>query len=80
MRARSAKSRGGQSATNVYSYVQYLYGVPVVVTANRTTAHLDYLTENDFLGNPSNRVVVRTLVDHPWQTHARADSRSTPHI
>ena len=35
-----------------------LYGVPVVVTANRTTANLDYLTENDFLGNPGNRVVV----------------------
>ena len=32
LQARNAKSRGGQSATNVYSYVQYLYGVPVVAT------------------------------------------------
>ena len=32
LQARNAKSRGGQSATNVYSYVQYLYGVPIVAT------------------------------------------------
>lgn len=32
LQARNAKSRGGQSATNVYSYVQYLFGVPVVAT------------------------------------------------
>lgn len=34
LQARNAKSRGGQSATNVYSYVQYLYGVPVVATVD----------------------------------------------
>ena len=32
LQARNAKSRGGQSATNVYSYPQYLYGVPIVAT------------------------------------------------
>ena len=32
LQARNAKSRGGQSATNVYSYVQYLFGVAVVAT------------------------------------------------
>ena len=32
LQARNAKSRGGQSATNVFSYVQYLYGVAVVAT------------------------------------------------
>ena len=32
LQARNAKSRGGQSSTNVYSYVQYLYGVPIVAT------------------------------------------------
>lgn len=32
LQARNAKSRGGQSKTNVYSYAQYLFGVPVVVT------------------------------------------------
>lgn len=34
LQARNAKSRGGQSATNVYSYVQYLFGVPVVATVD----------------------------------------------
>ena len=32
LQARNAKSRGGQSATNIHSYVQYLYGVPIVAT------------------------------------------------
>ena len=32
LQARNAKSRGGQSATNTYAYVQYLFGVPVVAT------------------------------------------------
>ena len=44
-----------------------LYGVPVVITANRTTANLDYLTENDFLGNAGNRVVVRFPPAAPGQ-------------
>ena len=46
MQARNAKSRGGQSATNVYSYVQYLYGVPVVATVD-LDAPDDYLVEED---------------------------------
>jgi len=44
-----------------------LYGVPVVATANRTTANLDYLTENDFLGNPGNRVVVNFPLPAPGE-------------
>ena len=28
------ESKGGQSATGMYSYVQYLFGVPVVVTVD----------------------------------------------
>ena len=32
LQARNAKSRGRQSATNVYSYVQYLFGVPIIAT------------------------------------------------
>ena len=32
LQARNAKSRGGQSATNVFSYVQYLFGVAIVAT------------------------------------------------
>ena len=34
LQARNAKSRGGQSATNVFSYVQYLFGVAVVATVD----------------------------------------------
>ena len=49
-----ASTQGGQ-----LSYRKDLYAVPIVITANRTTANLQYLTENDFLGNVENRVVVR---------------------
>ena len=34
LQGRNAKSRGGQSATNMYSYIQYLFGVPVVATVD----------------------------------------------
>ena len=34
LQARNAKSNGGQSATNFYAYVQYLFGVPVVATVD----------------------------------------------
>ena len=37
LQARNVKTRGGQSATNVYSYVQYLYGVAVVATLDLDT-------------------------------------------
>ena len=34
LQARNAKSKGGQSATNVYAYTQYLFSVAVVVTVD----------------------------------------------
>ena len=34
LQARNAKSRGGQSKTNVYSYVQYLFGVAIAATVD----------------------------------------------
>jgi len=34
LQSRNAKSKGGRSATNMYSYVQYLYGVPIVATVD----------------------------------------------
>ena len=40
------------------SYQKDLFAVPVVVTANLTTANRSFLTDNDYLGNPENRVVV----------------------
>ena len=49
-----ASTPGGQ-----LTFHRDLYAVPVVATANLTTKNLEFLEENDFLGNPSNRVVVR---------------------
>ena len=46
LQARNAKSKGGQSATNVYSYAQYLFGVPVAVT-------VDLDAPDAFLADPS---------------------------
>ena len=43
LQARNAKSRGGQSATNMYSYVQYLYGVPIVATLDLDTPDKHYV-------------------------------------
>ena len=40
------------------SYQKDLFAVPVVVTANLTTANRSFLSDNDYLGNPENRVVV----------------------
>ena len=42
LQARNGMSRGGQSATNVYSYVEYLFGVAVVAT-------LDWDTPDSYL-------------------------------
>ena len=32
LQARNSVSKGGQSATNIYAYAQYLYGVPICAT------------------------------------------------
>ncbi|CAK0848387.1 unnamed protein product, partial [Prorocentrum cordatum] len=34
LQARSAKTRGGQSAANIYAYTQYLFGVAIAVTVD----------------------------------------------
>ena len=34
LQARNAKSKGGQSATNMYAYIQYLFGVAFVATVD----------------------------------------------
>ena len=34
LQARNAKSKGGQSGTNIYAYVQYLFGVPIIATVD----------------------------------------------
>ena len=34
MQARNAKSKGGQSATMLFAYTQYLFGMPIVVTVD----------------------------------------------
>jgi len=49
-----ASTPGGQLA-----FEKDLFAIPVVVTANRSTKNRPYLTDNDFLGNVENRVVVQ---------------------
>ena len=34
LQARNARTNGGQSATNLYAYAQYLFGVAIVVTVD----------------------------------------------
>jgi hypothetical protein len=55
LQARNAKSKGGQSATNMYAYTQYLYGVPVVAT-------LDLDTPDAYLVDPSNEAHSKWLL------------------
>ena len=48
-----ASTPGGQLA-----YEKWLFCIPVVVTCNYSTAHLDLLETDDFLGQTKNRVLV----------------------
>ena len=41
-----------------HAFQKWLWKVPMVVTANLTTRNADLLENNDFLGNPDNRVLV----------------------
>ena len=41
-----------------YAFEKWLWKIPIVVAANRTTKNRDLLQTNDFLGNPGNRVLV----------------------
>ena len=54
LRVELASTPGGQLA-----YSKWLWKVPLVVTANRTTKNPNLLEHDDFLGNPANRVVVQ---------------------
>ena len=50
-------TQGGSCA-----YSKYMFRVPIVVTANMFTAHLEYLESpeaHDFLGREENRVALR---------------------
>ena len=48
-----ASTQGGMCA-----YKKWLFAVPTVATFNFSTAGLELLVNDDFLGNPSNRVLV----------------------
>lgn len=52
------KTEFASTPSGNYAYSKWLWRVPVVVTANYTTRNRDLLEQNDFLGNPENRVVV----------------------
>ena len=59
-RVEFASTPGGQC-----SYVKWLHRVPIVVTANYTTANRQLLDIDDFLGNRANRVLL--AIDGPLQ-------------
>ena len=46
LQARNAKSMGGQNATNIHAYPQYLYGVPIIATIDLDTPDA-YLVDAD---------------------------------
>ena len=52
-RVEFASTPGGRCA-----YSRWLYQIPVVATFNYSTANLDFLETDDFLGTASNRVIV----------------------
>ena len=52
------KSEFASTPSGQHAFAKWLWKVPVVVTANYTTRNRDLLSDNDFLGNPDNRVVV----------------------
>ena len=59
-RVEFASTPGGQC-----SYVKWLHRVPIVVTANYTTANRQLLDIDDFLGHRANRVLL--AIDGPLQ-------------
>ena len=59
-RVEFASTPGGQC-----SYVKWLHRVPIVATANYTTANRQLLDIDDFLGNRANRVLL--AIDGPLQ-------------
>ena len=50
-RAEFASTPGGQCA-----YSHDLFAIPIVATINNSTAHLELLQSDDWLGHPGNRV------------------------
>ena len=42
-----------------YAYEHYLYRTPMILTINEDTANQQMLDEDDWLGNPGNRVVLK---------------------
>ena len=55
-------ARVWDDAGGTCAYTKYLFQVPIVVTANMSTEHLEYLESpeaHDFLGREENRAVLR---------------------
>ncbi len=55
----------GSSPCGDYAYSRYLYKIPMVVTINFSTSGRELLHEDDFLGNPKNRVLFE-LTESPF--------------
>ena len=54
----------GSTAGGTCAFSVDMYGIPVVVTINYSTANLHFLQTHDWLSNPGNRVVVE-LAERP---------------
>ena len=65
-----ASTPGGQCA-----YSKDLYAIPIVATINNSTAHRELLTQDDWLGNVGNRVLIFFTGGVPTvdSVHASAD-------
>ena len=75
LQGRPKATRGGRSATMVYSYQFTLAGRAVVATLDQTAARLDWFNTNQWLNKPKNVCVVR-LSGPAWQCEAAASGAS----
>ena len=66
LQGRPKATRGGRSATMVYSYFYTLARRAIVATCDLTAAHLHWLRTNHWLKQPSNVCLVR-LTEPAWQ-------------
>ena len=66
----------GSSPCGQNSYKRYLYKIPMVVTINHSTSRRELLHEDDFLGNPKNRIFFEPK-ESPFMDGAPASCEST---
>ena len=78
LQSRNAKSRGAQSATNMYAYAQYLFGVAIVATID-LDAKDSYLADENH-EEKSNWLVTNTTVVRLPAGEAFYDKARVPQV